>query len=125
MGCSFANQVLAQMKLHAEAGDMELGVEVLSKELDEKLPACVSMRSTSSRRSPGQADCRHCDLTGPTSPTTTATECRRQPGLPLHFSSRPTVRGRAGADELTGVAIRARGVLHLRVLGVIDRTTTV
>ena len=37
MSCSFANQVLAQMKLHAEAGDMELGVEVLSKELDEEV----------------------------------------------------------------------------------------
>jgi len=37
MSCSFTNQVLAQMKLHAEADDMELGVEVLSKELDEEV----------------------------------------------------------------------------------------
>ena len=37
MSCSFTNQVLAQMKLHAEAADMELGVEVLSKELDEEV----------------------------------------------------------------------------------------
>ncbi len=37
MSCSFTNQVLAQIKLHAEADDMELGVEVLSKELDEEV----------------------------------------------------------------------------------------
>jgi adenosylhomocysteinase len=37
MSCSFTNQVLAQMKLHTEADDMELGVEVLSKELDEEV----------------------------------------------------------------------------------------
>ncbi len=37
MSCSFTNQVLAQMKLHAEADSMELGVEVLSKELDEEV----------------------------------------------------------------------------------------
>ena len=37
MSCSFTNQVLAQMKLHAEAADMELGVEVLSKERDEEV----------------------------------------------------------------------------------------
>ena len=37
MSCSFTNQVLAQMKLYAEAADMELGVEVLSKELDEEV----------------------------------------------------------------------------------------
>jgi len=37
MSCSFTNQVLAQMKLHAEVDGMELGVEVLSKELDEEV----------------------------------------------------------------------------------------
>ncbi|MGI9623119.1 MAG: adenosylhomocysteinase [Acidimicrobiales bacterium] len=37
MSCSFSNQVLAQMELHANAASMELGVTVLPKDLDEKV----------------------------------------------------------------------------------------
>ncbi len=37
MSCSFTNQVLAQIELHGEADSIELGVHVLSKELDEEV----------------------------------------------------------------------------------------
>jgi adenosylhomocysteinase len=37
MSCSFTNQVLAQMELHANAETIEMGVHVLSKELDEEV----------------------------------------------------------------------------------------
>ncbi len=37
MSCSFTNQVLAQMQLHANADTIELGVHVLPKELDEEV----------------------------------------------------------------------------------------
>jgi adenosylhomocysteinase len=37
MSCSFTNQVLAQMELHGNADSIELGVHVLSKELDEEV----------------------------------------------------------------------------------------
>ena len=37
MSCSFTNQVLAQMELHANADTIELGVHVLPKSLDEEV----------------------------------------------------------------------------------------
>ena len=37
MSCSFTNQVLAQMELHANADTIEMGVHVLSKALDEEV----------------------------------------------------------------------------------------
>lgn len=37
MSCSFTNQVLAQMQLHAEAESIDLGVHMLPRELDEEV----------------------------------------------------------------------------------------
>ncbi|MDW3217985.1 MAG: adenosylhomocysteinase [Acidimicrobiales bacterium] len=37
MSCSFTNQVLAQIELHANADSIEMGVHVLPKELDEEV----------------------------------------------------------------------------------------
>jgi adenosylhomocysteinase len=37
MSCSFSNQVLAQMELHANAESIELGVHTLPKTLDEEV----------------------------------------------------------------------------------------
>ena len=37
MSCSFTNQVLAQLELHTNADGIEMGVHVLSKELDEEV----------------------------------------------------------------------------------------
>ncbi len=37
MSCSFTNQVLAQLELHANADRVEMGVHVLPKELDEEV----------------------------------------------------------------------------------------
>ena len=50
MSCSFTNQVLAQMKLHAEAADMELGVEVLSRNSTRRSLVCILMRSAFASR---------------------------------------------------------------------------
>ena len=76
MSCSFTNQVLAQMKLHAEAADMELGVEVLSKELDEEVARlhldALGVRLTEMTQD--QADYLGVPKTDRTSQSTTATE---------------------------------------------------
>jgi adenosylhomocysteinase len=37
MSCSFTNQVLAQMQLHADAENIEMGVHMLPRELDEEV----------------------------------------------------------------------------------------
>ena len=76
MSCSFTNQVLAQMDLHANADSKEVGVTTLPRRLDEEVARlhldALGVRLT--RLTPSRPATWAWTPTGPTSPTTTATE---------------------------------------------------
>ncbi|MDG2029288.1 MAG: adenosylhomocysteinase [Acidimicrobiales bacterium] len=71
MSCSFTNQVLAQIKLHEDSGSMELGVEVLSKELDEEVARLHldSLGVKLTQMSQDQADYLGVNVDGPYKPS--------------------------------------------------------
>jgi len=70
MSCSFTNQVLAQIELHANADSIEMGVHVLSKELDEEVARlhldALGVKLTT--LSEDQADYLGIDVNGPYKP---------------------------------------------------------
>ena len=70
MSCSFTNQVLAQMDLHANADSMGVAVTTLSRRLDEEEARlhldALGVRLT--KLSPGQADYIGVDVDGPYKP---------------------------------------------------------
>ena len=70
MSCSFTNQVLAQMDLHANADSMGVAVTTLSRRLDEEVARlhldALGVRLT--KLSPGQADYIGVDVDGPYKP---------------------------------------------------------
>ena len=70
MSCSFTNQVLAQMDLHANADSMEVGVTTLPRRLDEEVARlhldALGVRLT--RLTPQQADYLGVDVDGPYKP---------------------------------------------------------
>ena len=70
MSCSFTNQVLAQMDLHANADSMEIGVTTLPRRLDEEVARlhldALGVRLT--RLTPGQADYIGVEVDGPYKP---------------------------------------------------------
>ena len=70
MSCSFTNQVLAQMELHANAAAMPVGVTTLPRRLDEEVARlhldAVGVRLT--RLTPDQADYIGVDPEGPYKP---------------------------------------------------------
>ncbi len=69
MSCSFANQVLAQMELHANAERME-GVTTLPRRLDEEVARLHldALGARLTRLTPGQADYAGVDADGPFKP---------------------------------------------------------
>ena len=70
MSCSFTNQVLAQIELHSNAENIEMGVHVLSKELDEEVArlhlAALGVKLT--QMTDEQADYLGVDVNGPYKP---------------------------------------------------------
>ena len=70
MSCSFTNQVLAQMDLHANGDSMEIGVTTLPRRLDEEVARlhldALGVRLT--RLTAGQADYLGVDVDGPFKP---------------------------------------------------------
>ncbi|MEZ5165626.1 MAG: adenosylhomocysteinase [Acidimicrobiales bacterium] len=70
MSCSFTNQVLAQMELHANADTIEMGVHVLPKTLDEEVARlhldALGVRLT--KMTPEQADYLGVPVDGPYKP---------------------------------------------------------
>ena len=70
MSCSFTNQVLAQMDLHANAGAMEVGVTTLPRRLDEEVARlhldALGVRLT--RLTPQQAGYLGVNVDGPYKP---------------------------------------------------------
>jgi len=70
MSCSFTNQVLAQLELHANAENIEMGVHVLSKELDEEVARlhldALGVKLT--QMTDEQADYLGVDVNGPYKP---------------------------------------------------------
>ena len=70
MSCSFTNQVLAQMDLHANADSMEVSVTTLPRRLDEEVARlhldALGVRLT--RLTPQQADYLGVDVDGPYKP---------------------------------------------------------
>ncbi|GJM37598.1 MAG: adenosylhomocysteinase [Acidimicrobiales bacterium] len=71
MSCSFTNQVLAQIELHANADSIEMGVHVLPKELDEEVARLHldSLGVKLTQMSQEQADYLGIDVNGPYKPT--------------------------------------------------------
>jgi adenosylhomocysteinase len=70
MSCSFTNQVLAQLELHSNAENIEMGVHVLSKELDEEVARlhldALGVKLT--KMTDEQADYLGVDVNGPYKP---------------------------------------------------------
>ena len=70
MSCSFTNQVLAQLELHSNAENIEMGVHVLSKELDEEVARlhldALGVKLT--QMTDEQADYLGVDVNGPYKP---------------------------------------------------------
>ena len=67
MSCSFTNQVLAQMELHANAGDMGVGVTTLPRRLDEEVARLHldALDARLTKLTPQQADYLGVDVDGP------------------------------------------------------------
>ena len=67
MSCSFTNQVLAQMDLHANADSMEIGVTTLPRRLDEEVARLHldALGARLTRLTPQQADYLGVDADGP------------------------------------------------------------
>ncbi len=70
MSCSFTNQVLAQMELHARAATMPIGVTTLPRRLDEEVARLHldALGVRLSRLTPTQADYLGVDADGPYKP---------------------------------------------------------
>ena len=70
MSCSFTNQVLAQLELHANADTIEMGVHVLPRTLDEEVARlhldALGVKLTT--MSPEQADYLGVPVGGPYKP---------------------------------------------------------
>ena len=70
MSCSFTNQVLAQMELHANADSMPVGVTTLPRRLDEEVARLHldALGARLTRLTPEQADYLGLDVDGPYKP---------------------------------------------------------